>query len=341
MIKIYPVRFDLKRNARKLFFFSFFFAFVTSVRGQDIHFTQFDFSPVFLNPANTGAFVGDWRLAGTYRSQWKTVADGYRTSSLSFDKQMYLFGRKIGAGLLFLNDESGSLGLTYNKLFATLGIGREINKNFINAGVQIGFASLNYADKYSLPSSYNPSTGGFDQSAVGKSTFYLDVNMGLTWRRNISIFEPEVGLAVSHLNRPNQTLFDGKEKVPIKSVGYFTFKTKISDEIYLTPKFLMMGVSASTLTILGSDVGYNFLGNRSSVKRVFCGFYIRNGLTNELESYSAQAGTTVGRLDIAVSYDMNVSTISQTGKMGAYEITFIYKSISTLLNSYSIPCERY
>jgi len=42
-----------------------------------------------------------------------------------------------------------------------------------------------------------------------------------------------------------------------------------------------------------------------------------------------------------LSYDINVSGLSQSTNVSTFEISLIYKSISTVLNSYSIPCERF
>ena len=44
-------------------------------KAQDIHFTQWMFSPLNLNPAETGRFDGDYRVVGNYRSQWGAVME--------------------------------------------------------------------------------------------------------------------------------------------------------------------------------------------------------------------------------------------------------------------------
>ena len=46
---------------------------------QDIHFSQFYFSPLNLNPAATGIFDGDYRIAGNHRQQWRSVTTPYTT----------------------------------------------------------------------------------------------------------------------------------------------------------------------------------------------------------------------------------------------------------------------
>ena len=47
------------------------FLVISSVaKAQDIHFSQWMFSPLNLNPGETGAYEGDYRVVGNYRSQW-------------------------------------------------------------------------------------------------------------------------------------------------------------------------------------------------------------------------------------------------------------------------------
>ena len=79
----------------------------------------------------------------------------------------------------------------------------------------------------------------------------------------------------------------------------------------------------------------------SNIKEVFGAVNLRNGITSNVDALSVQIGASVGRVDIGINYDINISGLSEvTGYRGAFEIAFIYKSISTILNSYSIPCDR-
>lgn len=308
---------------------------------QDIHFTQFDFNPVLLNPANTGNFIGDWRVAGNFRNQWSGTSNPYNTATISADMPIYLMGQKIGVGVMFVNDVSGASGLSSNMFFASAGYGLNVNNNYINAGLQVGMVFSSTNKTWGL---WDHGTGRFDApnnepDPIGNSS-YLDINIGGTWKRNINIFEPEVGLSIQHVNVPKKTFTTGSENVPIRLNVYTTAKANISDEIYVTPKVYYAGISDAAITIFGAEGGYNLLGNRSSVKRFFGGLYMRHLLSN-IDAFMVQGGATVGRLDIAISYDLGLSELSQSNTMGTFEISLIYKSISTVLNSYSIPCERY
>ena len=96
--------------ARLLFLFFIVFALNNTTNAQDIHFTQFDMSPITLNPAMSGAFKGTFRIGGIYRDQWASVIENqYRTPSFYIDVPAFRgFGKKdwVGIGVSFLNDQS-------------------------------------------------------------------------------------------------------------------------------------------------------------------------------------------------------------------------------------------
>ena len=73
---------------------------------QDIHFSQFNNSPLNLNPGLIGVFNGDYRFVGNQRTQWSSVTTPYSTFGLSADANG-LFGSPIGAGLSIYNDKAG------------------------------------------------------------------------------------------------------------------------------------------------------------------------------------------------------------------------------------------
>lgn len=343
MINLYQVRKKAGFILGKVFILSLgILIFQAEAKAQDIHFTQFDYNPLFLNPANTGNFIGDWRVAANYRNQWLATSTPYTTASVSADLPMYVMGRKIGVGILFLNDATGILGLMTNKLYASGAYGMEINNNYLNFGIQAGIVLSSIESGWG---NFDYQNGTFDADNGElndlEDSQYIDINIGATWKRNIHIFEPEVGINIMHVDFPNKSYLGASETEPIRLAFSAIAKTNISEIIYVTPKLYYSGVTGSSRTVIGAGAGYKLLGNRSSVKKVFGGFYVNNGLFSGLDAIMAQIGATVGRLDIALSYDLGVSELGQTNTMGSFEIALIYKSISTVLNSYSIPCERY
>ena len=118
------------------------------IKAQDPHFSQFFSSPLTLNPAFTGKFDGEWRLAANHRDQWPSIPKAYVTTSASFDfgilKSKIPKGDVFGIGISGLSDQSadaalklnyGSLSLSYHKALD------EDGYNTIGAGFQATFSS--------------------------------------------------------------------------------------------------------------------------------------------------------------------------------------------------------
>jgi type IX secretion system PorP/SprF family membrane protein len=326
---------------RKTLFLGIFSIVMCNLSGQDVHFTLYNNNPLFLNPANTGNFNGNWRLVANYRNQWGSASNPYKTATLSFDKSFYLRKNKLAAGLFFINDNSGIGGLTFNNLFASLGYEKEIDKNFFNLGLQLGYA-FGSVNSWQV---WNRNTGEFSldngETGMNEKASYFDLNAGLTWKRFIGKYEPEIGFAFSHLNSPKRTFFESSEKEKIRSLFHAKVKIGVTDNLYLAPSLLYMSQENINLTMIGTNIGYTKLGS-SRVKQIYTGIYLRNGILSKSDSFSALIGATIGSLDIAFSYDSNISGLSKSaGNMGAYEISLIYRGLSSVINTYSIPCERY
>src|SRR5688572_2302476 len=47
--------------------------FSFSLLAQDIHFSQYNSSPMNYNPGLTGFFNGDYRFSSNYRNQWSAI----------------------------------------------------------------------------------------------------------------------------------------------------------------------------------------------------------------------------------------------------------------------------
>src|SRR5690349_16635765 len=84
---------------------------VSGLSAQDIHFSQFNMSPMTLNPANIGPFEGTARIGGIYRGQFNSVLDKqYSTPSVYVDAPIIRGFRKkdwVGVGLMFFSDKAG------------------------------------------------------------------------------------------------------------------------------------------------------------------------------------------------------------------------------------------
>jgi len=88
----------------------------SSLRAQDVHFSQFFNVPGNYNPADAGRFDGDYRVASVYRNQWRTVTVPFQTFGLSADANKLIPKRPIGTGLAFFRDQAGDGKFTTTQL---------------------------------------------------------------------------------------------------------------------------------------------------------------------------------------------------------------------------------
>ena len=113
-------------------------AFAFSSYSQDFHLSQYDAASLNVNPALTGAFMGEYRLHAHYRTQWSTVATRpFTTGVIAFDlnKGKWGFGGQIAnfrAGLGGYNVASIMPSASYK-----IRLGSKKN-HFLNFGVQVG-----------------------------------------------------------------------------------------------------------------------------------------------------------------------------------------------------------
>src|SRR5260221_14431713 len=80
----------------------------------DPHFSQYYVYPSWLNPALTGAFDGDYRVSGIYRSQWGNVSSPFSTQGLSGE---FTTNKNGNFGVNILNEKAGNGGYNYTTAY--------------------------------------------------------------------------------------------------------------------------------------------------------------------------------------------------------------------------------
>jgi len=167
---------------------------VVSVRGQDIHFSQFYMSPLTLNPALTGVMNCNTRIVGNYRNQWASVLGNaaYNTYSVSYDQKMPV-GRYdyFGFGGNVWSDVAGSLDFKTLTLKLSGAYSRRVGgdrrkANYLVVGAEAG-ASQRGIDwtKGQWPlqndnGTWNPNFSS-GEANLPDNFLFGDVGLGLLW----------------------------------------------------------------------------------------------------------------------------------------------------------------
>jgi len=323
------------------------FISIKFLNGQDIHFSQYFNSPLSLNPSQTGNFEGDWRAFVNYRDQWRAIAYPFKTISGGYDQKLTIQGHDIGVGGYVFNDKSG-IFLNCTQIYLSGSYRKTIDENHFSGGLQVGYVmkSINY-DKIAFPDDYNVEKNlfepGFGTSDNGNNQLsYVDVNLGIGWSRKINKFEPEVGLSFFHVNQPNES-FEGNSasKVAMRSAFFASVKTELKPTLYIKPGVLFYTMRGSRNMMIGSQVGFTVRGNRFNVREVYGGLYLRNGLADPTDAVIIMFGAQIRKVAVNVSYDLNISSMRiYNNYRGAFELSIIFKSITTVIKTFTLPCER-
>lgn len=330
------------------YYFSFILVcFYIGAIAQDIHFSQYFYSPLTLNPANTGNIDADWRFVNNYRNQWKSLSIPYRTIGVSYEHQWYIYSEQFSYGINIINDKSGPIGLTVNKLFLTLAYHKKIEQSNWHAGLQGGMVFKSYSlNDITFPSQFDMSIGYFNsqlnnnESNLNQHINYPDINVGVAWDKPMRFFHPEAGFSVFHLIMPKESFTEANHYLPIRYAIYSGLYTPIL-QFYVKPQLFQMRQRKATDLIMGGEAGYNIPNKQAFLRRLFAGIYFRNDFATAFDASIIMVGFLIKQWQLGFSYDINTSSLAQaTNNRGAFEVSIIYTSKSTIPKKITIPCDR-
>ncbi len=329
---------------------------ISSLEAQDVHFTQFNMSPLTINPAFTGMHNGQWRASGIYRNQWNSVTVPFVTTGISLDaplfRKSYGENTNLSGGLNFFSDKSGDGNLMNNTLMGSLAyhkaIGYKENMVF-SLGMQGGFVQksidlsrLYFADEF-RNGGYN--LGTTREILNNKLNSYI-ANVGINWSHAISSkFAYQVGSAVYNLNQPLETF---QKRTPNSDVGLgMRINTQLgavitpNDRFTIAPAVLYQTQTNASELIAGSEFKYR-VGEedvRSIANSLFLGGWVRNG-----DAFMATAGIEFKGFRAGLGYDVTSSKLKSSGSnVGGYEIGISYVQPNPLdfARRVFFPCARF
>ena len=306
----------------------------SELKAQDIHFSQFFYSPLNLNPANTGFFIGKYRFSSIYRTQWKLASGGYPyvTYSAGFDQVLLenkMRNRDVmGVGLNVYNDMAGLSSLTTTGAYLSFAFHKDIGGqgvSKIGLGIQAGMTQVGF-DRSKLrfgDEIVNDVVAGSGQEVFATTQVrYIDVTAGALWNfmptNWLNIY---LGYSMFHLTKPsvNFTDFGTINYVSPRSSVQLGAAITLNRELDLLPHLLYMRQDASNQFNFGGAFRY---GWDSGIKLRFGHWYRywRNS-----DSFIFMTGVDYYNLTISMAYDFNSSVLKKTSNgQGGYEIALIY-----------------
>jgi type IX secretion system PorP/SprF family membrane protein len=300
-------------------------------KAQDIHFSQFNETPVLLNPAMS-CTAYDTRIIANYKNQWASVASPYQTYGVSIEralKHLKLKKAYVGMSLSVYKDKAGDASL--GSLLANLGVNVVVKTgkfSKISGGVGGG---MNYRtidpSKLQWESQYNGST--YDAAiASGEKTpmsslFQGDVVGGIVYHyakseRYISAQDGtkfDIGVSAFHFNMPQYSFSGSGASQFAKFVAHTNFDIGIKGAgIAICPSALYMRQGPSQEINVGCLFKYIiqdqsvYTGIKKPCALSLGAFYRVN------DAIIPQLLFQYDKYAFCVSYDLNMSQLTGVSK---------------------------
>ena len=297
---------------------------------QDIHFSQFDSSPLNLNPALSGNFNGQHRFVANHRNQWNSITVPYKTFSFSYD---YKYDKALikssffGIGFLVNADKAGDGDFGTSQIKISPAYHRLFN-NDSNFVVSIGFNiaynqhSINY-DAFYFGNQFSgnrfnpnlPSYEVFENSTMSYFDFSTGVNLFYVYN-NIPF---NFGIALNHLNKPQQSFYEN-QTVELNSKFNLNINSVINlnEQFDAYPSFAFFKQGKFKEINIGGLFAYKTDDIR--FRKIYFGAWTRAG-----DAIFVKLALDYLSFNFGISYDVNYSKlrVASNGR-GGIELSIIY-----------------
>ncbi len=305
---------------------------------QDIHFSNWNMSPLNANPANTGNFDGDGRLIFNYRKQWKSVPVPYNTFSFGSDfnlkKPLLSFRAKSrnitsnAIGLIFNHDAAGDGRYKINELKVPyntkLNLGSDSSLQ-LNLALMAGFTNINIdANRLSYDKQwdgdvYNAGLSNGENFNLQSKTF-ADIGLGtVVIKKFTDKIKVTLGYSANHLNKPNISFYNSaKVNLKPKHTELIQATYSLSNKASLLLEYYGGQQQKFREDIVG--VSYYYTLNPKNKTIINAGALMRIK-----DAAITTIGLSIDNIKMQASYDYNFSQFKQaTNGRGGFEISLIY-----------------
>ena len=293
---------------------------------QNPFFSQFYNTPLLVNPAFTGTGYGYIRASMNYK-QYFNDFDDIQTAALASDMSLLENDRNpdyAGVGMILLHDQAGkALRNTRSHLsFAYHNAYGRLQNEFLAFGMQVGIDNTNL-DLSGLTSQNQWVQGaGFDatlsngEMIPSENATVLDFNAGIMWYKFLQDGTSFIaGISAYHLTEPNREFVSRENELNRRYVAHASSRFPISARVNLAPTVLYFYQAGLHTVSPGSSL--EFVLQEKGYLSV--GAWVRN-----LDALIGTVQFEYANLTVGASYDLLLSTISETTRNGGAELSITY-----------------
>lgn len=310
----------------------------SAANSQDLHYSQFFNSPLNKNPALTGIFNGDVRIAANYKHQWYSVPVPYLTFTGAYD-QKFLgndpSGNFFSGGLLLNYDRAGDSRLVMLQGGLSVSYTMVLNeKNLLTAGLQGSYShrSFHFGSNLQWHNQFdgvmfNPMLDSGEPFEEGRDGFgNITVGAGLNYRwQKTERTNLDFGGAVHHINTPDHTFYeDGGINWPNRFSVYLGSTIQLSQFLDFKLYGLLQFQGPAHEYVPGAFLSLH-IGQRRGSKFIMDIGGLARFNDEEMDAIIPMVGFDFNNWYLGVSYDINLSDFKvATDRYGGPEISFRY-----------------
>lgn len=300
----------------------------SQLAAQDIHFSQFFEAPLYRNPALAGIVHGDYRVQTVYRSQWNSITNAYKTTSINAEYKLPVRNDDyLTLAMQVFHDKAGTTNLTTTHILPALNYHKSLSSEksmYLSIGFMGGYVQRRLdRSKITTNSTYDNSNDGED--ALVPQYGYWDGSAGMSFNTQLGS-NPEnnlvLGAALHHFIRPKNSFYNNAAVVVNpKWVISADVKFGLNERSYLTfhNDFVQQGTYTEKLS---GAIFTQKLGAYTDEPdfTVGAGGFLRWG-----DAFIPTFQLNYRPFALSMSYDVNVSKLSQTSYgQGGYEMSLTY-----------------
>ncbi len=315
-LKIYP-----------LFLLLFFWH--SSLQSQDIHYSQFDWIPLLLNPAMSGNLPdADFQYGAIYREQGFTVSpDAYSSFSLFADAKLRKGLRSqdhIGLSAMVFHDDAGTGALTTNEIRVNLAYHLKLSeKNVLSLGAQGGVLQRSYGNYAGFSFEEQLEGNVFSETLQNDTRQYFDGNAGLVFNSALDeLSNLQIGASAFHLNNKTTiTDISSIDKFRLRYSAFAKYNRQLNDRLDLEPKaqfnYLEGSKEVLAQVVLGVLLSEYY---NTPFKLNFGGGWRMN------DSWQLLLGAEYGKWELGFAFDSNISGLAKaSGLVAGVELGIKYR----------------
>ncbi len=301
---------------------------VASVDAQDAQYSQFYANPIYLNPAFAGT-APDTRAVFVHRIQWPNLPQAFSNSTASIDYNAS--NLNSGFGVIISSDREGSASLTNTTGSFIYAYEANMNNKFVvRSAMKFGYTirdidrtKLVLGDQVDFGVDGTPSQDPQVNSIRLKN--HWDIGAGFLIYTKKNWF----GVGIDHLTRPNRSLLEGEDKLPIRYSFHIGSRYPLQKLVNIGT--IVPSIAPSILYRKQGEFQQIDAGATVHLQPVLIGLYYRGmpfikndfGRLNH-DAIILVAGMEYYNFEFGYSFDLNLSRLDPVAGGGAHEFSLIY-----------------